>query len=231
MGINQTLRTKLGEYAEEKHRQYHMSVVLGQKNMLGVRMPKVRELAKWAAKQDWQSEWDDLSEDCYEELMIKGLLIGYGKLSREEQTAYLKKYIPLISSWEICDGCCVTCKFMQKDQEYWFTFLQPYLRSEQELEARFAVVCMMNYFVNEEYLERLFQAFVEVKEYKYFSEIAVAWAVARCYIKYPSQTWEYLEKRSLNDYIRNQAIQKIRESTKVSEEDKERLCDLKVNTK
>ena len=82
--------------------------------MLGVRMPKVRELAKWVAKQEWQEEWDELSGEYYEELMIKGSLIGYGKLSIEEQTDYLRKFIPMIHDWGICDCCCSTWKFMKK---------------------------------------------------------------------------------------------------------------------
>ena len=76
MKLIQTLRDSLTASADEKYKQFHQSLVPGLTNMLGVRMPKVREVAKWAAKQDWQAEWEELSNDCYEELMIKGILIG-----------------------------------------------------------------------------------------------------------------------------------------------------------
>ena len=227
MTINQTLREKLAEASEEQYKKFHQSLVPGLTNMLGVRMPKVRELAKWAAKQEWQSEWETLSVDCYEELMIKGLLIGYGKLTKEEQTYYLEKFIPLIDSWGICDCCCSTWKFMKNNQEYWFDFLKFFLESEREFEARTAIVSMLDYFINEDYLERLFQAFDEVRKGRYYVDMAVAWAVSVCYAKYPCETRKYLEKDLLDEFTHNKAIQKIRESYRVSEEEKRSLLALK----
>lgn len=228
MGINQTLRTKLHELAEDEYKNFHKSLVPGLTNMLGVRMPKVRELAKWASKQDWQSEWDDLSNDCYEELMIKGLLIGYGKLSQEEQTTYLKKYVPLINNWAICDCCCSTWKFMQKDREYWFDFLQQYVDSENEFEIRFAVVSMLDYYITDDYIEQLYDIFDSITHDGYYVKMAVAWAVSICYVKYPKLTWDYLEKKSLDSFTHNKAIQKIRESNCVSKEEKDKILELKV---
>lgn len=228
MGINQTLRTKLHELAEDEYKKFHKSLVPGLTNMLGVRMPKVRELAKWASKQDWQSEWDDLSNDCYEELMIKGLLIGYGKLSQEEQTTYLKKYVPLINNWAICDCCCSTWKFMQKDREYWFDFLQQYVDSENEFEIRFAVVSMLDYYITDDYIEQLYDIFDSITHDGYYVKMAVAWAVSICYVKYPKLTWDYLEKKSLDSFTHNKAIQKIRESNCVSKEEKDKILELKV---
>ena len=227
MGIHQTLRTKLNEAVEEKYKEFHQSLVPGLDSMLGVRMPKIREIAKWAAKQNWQEEWEDISDSCYEELMIKGLLIGYGKLSREEQTEYLKKYIPLMNNWAICDCCCSTWKFMKKDMEYWFAFLEPYLKSENEFEVRFAIVSMLDHFITENYIDRMFVAFDEVRQEGYYVKMAVAWAVSICYIKFSEKTWKYLEKGSLDDFTHNKAIQKIRESYRVSKEEKERLLSLK----
>lgn len=227
MGIHQTLRTKLNEAVEEKYKEFHQSLVPGRDSMLGVRMPKIREIAKWAAKQNWQEEWEDISDSCYEELMIKGLLIGYGKLSREEQTEYLKKYIPLMNNWAICDCCCSTWKFMKKDMEYWFAFLEPYLKSENEFEVRFAIVSMLDHFITENYIDRMFVAFDEVRQEGYYVKMAVAWAVSICYIKFSEKTWKYLEKGSLDDFTHSKAIQKIRESYRVSKEEKERLLSLK----
>lgn len=223
MQLTQTLRDSLAASAEEKYKQFHQSLVPGLTNMLGVRMPKIREFAKRASKQDWQAEWQELSNDCYEELMIKGLLIGYGKLTKEEQADYLKKYVPFINNWGICDCCCSTWKFMKKDQSYWFAFLQPYLKSENEFEVRFAIVSLLDHFINDAYLERLFQIFDEISHEGYYVKMAIAWAVSICYIKYPMETGKYLKKNTLDDFTHNKAIQKIRESYRVSEVEKENL--------
>ena len=145
----------------------------------------------------------------------------------DAEADYLKKYVPIINNWGICDCCCSTWKFMKKDQAYWFTFLDPYLKSENEFEVRFAIVSLLDHFINNTYLERLLQVFEKVKHEGYYVKMAVAWAVSICYIKYPQETVEYLKKNTLDDFTHNKAIQKIRESYRVSEEEKENLLCLK----
>jgi len=229
MGTYQIVREKLCEFIDDDYKKFHSSLVPGLTTMMGVRMPKIREVAKWAAKQNWQSEWELFSNDCYEELMIKGILIGYGKLTKEEQKEYMIRFIPLINNWAICDCCCNTWKFVQKDQEYWWEFLLPYLKSEREYEVRFAVVMMLNYYVEETYIERLFECFDQISHEGYYVKMAIAWALSICYVKYPKKTWRYLERKSLDDFTHNKSIQKIRESYRVSKEEKEKLLKLKVN--
>ena len=227
MELVQKIREKLQESIDEVYQEFHTSLVPGLTNMLGVRMPKVREIAKWASGEDWQTVWEELGQDSYEELMIKGLLIGYGKLTQEEQIQYLKRYVPLINNWGICDCCCSTWKFMKKNQDEWLSFLQSYAKSDSEFEVRFAMVALLNYFVNENYLERLFQIFNETTHEGYYVKMAIAWAVSVCYVKFPGETAAYLENDRLDDFTHNKAIQKIRESFRVSKEDKEKLLLLR----
>ena len=63
-------------------------------------------------------------------------------------------------------------------------------------------------------------------------KMAVAWAVSVCYVKFPEKTRVLLERESeeaggLPDWTHNKAIQKIRESRRVSPEEKEALNRLK----
>ena len=57
--------------------------------------------------------------------------------------------------------------------------------------------------------------------------MAAAWAVSVCYVKFPEKTEVFLRKNLLDDFTHNKAIQKIRESYRVSKEDKERLKELR----
>ena len=75
--------------------------------------------------------------------------------------------------------------------------------------------------------ELLDSYFEKVKHEGYYVKMAVAWAVSICYIKYPKETVEDLKKNTLDDFTHNKAIQKIRESYRVSEEEKENLLCLK----
>ena len=62
---------------------------------------------------------------------------------------------------------------------------------------------------------------------EYYVQMSVAWLISICYIKYPSITIKYIMNNKLDDFTHNKAIQKIRESYRVSKEDKEHLNMLK----
>ena len=107
---------------------------------MGVRVPQLRRISKKAAREDYWSFTKEADPEIYEELMIRGMMIGYARLSREERRRELEAFVPYINNWAICDCCCATYKFMEKDQEEWFAFLELYADSVQEYEIRFALV-------------------------------------------------------------------------------------------
>lgn len=217
------LRNELRTHIDETYKQFHSSLVPGLTEMMGVRIPVLRELAKKAAKEDYYGFSEDFQSSVYEEVMIRGMMIGYAKFSIEEQQRELRKFVPLINNWAVCDSCCTTYKFMKKNQEEWFSFLEPYLNSSQEYEIRFAVVCLLDFFIQEAFIDRIFSCFSNIHHEGYYVKMAVAWAVSVCYVKFPEKTEEFLLKNTLDAFTHNKAIQKIRESYRVSREDKERL--------
>ena len=61
------------------------------------------------------------------------------------------------------------------------------------------------------------------KRQGYYVKMAVAWAVSICYIHFPEKTQKLLKENSLDDWTHNKTIQKIRESLRISKEEKEML--------
>ena len=118
---------------------------------------------------------------------------------------------------------------MKKDQEEWFAFLKTYAVSGKEYEIRFALVAMLDYFINEEYIDQVLEILGQVRHEGYYVKMAAAWAVSICYVKFPEKTEGFLKKDLLDDFTHNKSIQKIRESYRVSKEDKERLKTLRRN--
>ena len=86
---------------------------------------------------------------------------------------------------------------------------------------------MLLHFVTEEYLERLFEVFNEIKVPAYYVKMAVAWAVSVCFVKFPEATMQFLKQNELDDETFNKSIQKIRESRQVSQEKKKAVSMLK----
>lgn len=116
---------------------------------------------------------------------------------------------------------------MKKDQDYWFDFISAYAFSNQEYQIRFGLVSLLDYFVQEKYLCRIFSLLDQIHHEGYYVKMGAAWLVSICYIKYPSETWNYLERDRLDEFTHNKGIQKIRESHRISKEEKDRLLTLK----
>lgn len=227
--VTEWIREELEKNADPSYREFHRSLVPGLDNFLGIRVPKLREISRKAAKEDYWSFVREADRKIYEELMIRGMMIGYARLSKEEQRRELEEFVPCITNWAVCDCCCSTYKFMKKDQEEWFAFLKTYAASDKEYEIRFALVAMLDYFINEAYIDQVLEILGQVRHEGYYVKMAAAWAVSICYVKFPEKTEEFLRKNLLDDFTHNKSIQKIRESYRVSKEDKERLKTLRRN--
>ena len=225
--VTQWVREELKKNTDPDYREFHKSLVPGMGNFLGVRVPQLRRISKKAAREDYWRFAKEADTEMYEELMVRGMMIGYARLSKEEQRRELEAFVPYINNWAICDCCCATYKFMKKGQEEWFAFLKVYADSVQEYEIRFALVSMLDFFINEEYIDQVLEILGKVRHEGYYVKMAAAWAVSVCYVKFPEKTEVFLRKNLLDDFTHNKAIQKIRESYRVSKEEKERLKELR----
>lgn len=217
------IRAELQQNIDEQYKAFHASLVPGIGTFLGVRVPKLREIAKKAAKEDYQTFFSEADVTVYEELMIRGMMIGYAKLTLEQQKQELERFIPYINNWAICDCCCATYKFMKKNQEEWLEFLKTYLKKEEEYEVRFAIVCLLDFFIHELYIDEVLELLADSRHDAYYVKMADAWALSVCYIRFPQKTEPILERETLDFDIRKKAVQKIRESLRISKEEKERL--------
>ncbi len=219
------IKNQLIELKEEKYQKFHSKLVPGIKNVLGVRVPKVRKIAKELAKTgNWQDYKD---EEYYEELMIQGLVICYANIDLSEKLNLLKKYIPKINNWGICDVVCATLKISDRDREDVWRFVQPLINSDKEFEVRFGIVILLNYFINAEYIDKLLKIFDNVNHKGYYVKMAIAWAISICFIKYWDKTINYLSTCKLDNWTYNKAIQKTCESYRISADRKHLLKGMK----
>lgn len=229
------VRQKLLALAEPEYRAFHSNLLPGIEHILGVRVPKLRDLAKQIVKavssdpdqSIWRMYLDTVQCEYYEEAMIFGMIIGYAKMDDEERIQRLDSFVPLINNWAVCDCCCSTLKFMAKNPEGWFPYLLGQIQKGDEFSIRFGVVCLMDYYITEAWIDRLLQIFQSVCHEAYYVKMAVAWAVSMCYVKFPEKTREFLETDTLDTFTHNKSIQKIRESYRVSKAEKEELNKLK----
>lgn len=224
---NMDIRKKLIELREEEYRLFQQKLIPNQENILGIRIPKLRSLAKEIAKGDWENYLRNSEEEHFEEIMLKGMVIGYIKVPLEQRLELIKWFVPKIDNWSVCDSFCVGLKFAKKHREEVWDFLMPYLQSNKEFEIRFAVVMLLNYFLEKEYIEECLKIFNSIQHDGYYVKMGVAWAISIAYIKFPNETEKLLLQNDLDDFTYNKALQKITESYRIDQETKEKIRNMK----
>lgn len=87
---------------------------------------------------------------------------------------------------------------------------------------------LLDHYVTKEYLPEGLSLLKGVRSEAYYVQMAVAWAVSVCYVKFPAETLPVLQERVLPPFTQNKSIQKIRESFRVGKADKEMLLQYKL---
>ncbi|MGI6070302.1 MAG: DNA alkylation repair protein [Blautia sp.] len=222
------IRLRLEELVDEKYREFHSSLVPGEEHILGVRVPKLRALAKELAKGDWRSYLETATEETYEEIMLQGFVIGYAKMDSQEAYGRVAGFVPKIHNWAVCDCVCSTLNFAGKDLERTWEFLQPYLKDDREYYIRFGVIMLLDYFKKSpEYLSRVLEVLDGIHHDGYYVKMAVAWALSMYYIAYPKEVMEYFSHHHLDDFTYQKALQKIIESRQITEETRAQIREMK----
>lgn len=232
--IKNAIREQILALAEPSYQQFSSKLLPGTERIVGVRLPLLRKMAKQIVKnRDWRAyleqtvinsaDQSDSEEELFEEIMLQGFLIGYVPITPNERFYYLDKFIPKIDNWSVCDSVCATMKFTLEYKEETWTFLQKHVESNSEYGIRFAVVMYINYYITEEYIDKVLSELGKICHSAYYVKMAVAWAVSMCYVLNTKKTENFLKTCTLDDFTYNKAIQKIIESRQIDKEEKEKL--------
>jgi len=225
--MDQNIRNKLLALSEEKYKDFSQKLSPGAEEMLGVRLPNLRRLAKEIAKGNVQSYLAQDPGEYFEEIMLFGMVLGYADLSFGERWKEIEKFLPAVTNWSVCDSFCTGLPVSEGEREAVWEWLCSYTQREEEFHVRFAVVMMLLHYVDEAYLVQVLKKLDEINHPGYYAKMAVAWAVCECYVKFPEVTEKYLLLSHLAPFTYNKAIQKILESRRVSPEQRERLRGMK----
>ena len=153
--MKEEIKEKLKELADEKYRQFHSKLCPGTENILGIRIPVLRNYAKELVKQYPVKELlEKIGNEYYEEVMLQGMVIGLAKEDLNTILIWIEQFIPKIDNWAVCDTFCAGLKITKKYPSQMWEFIQKYLKSQKEFEIRFAVVMMLDYYITEEYIEK-----------------------------------------------------------------------------
>ena len=210
-----------------KYKEFHGKLIMSD-NLIGVRTPELKRIAKIIARSNYEEFFKENKHQLYEENLVHGLVLGYLKLDFNELKPLVNDFIPYIDNWAVCDMTVANLKVYKKNKtkDIVFNEIKDYINNDNPWINRFGYVLLLEYFIEEKYIDEIFKL-CEVYKDEYYVKMAIAWLISMCYIKHKGRTLTFLKKHKLDVWTHNKAIQKIIESNRVEDSDKLMLRGLK----
>lgn len=193
--------------------------------LLAIKTPAVRKLSQEIAQGNYISFLDHMPHSTYDILAICGFLIPHINDFKTIEK-YLAKYADLVDCWAGCD--LLKFKVTAQNEADYFNLASRYIRSNKTYVRRIGLIILFEFTENEKYLDKVFDLIRSLKtEQEYYVNMAVAWLVAELVIKNRDKTLKFLDTDPLNAFTINKAVQKCRDSFRVTSADKQMLLKYK----
>lgn len=228
--MNTQINRKFQELAESDYKSFNERIIPTNYEVLGIRMPALKKLAKeLAVSPEVESYLQQAEYTTYEHILLYGLVLGQlKKPSLEMIFRYLDPLILKFDNWAHVDTIISACKVFNKYPEETLAHFLPFKTHEGEFTKRVFVIVLMDYFMNEAYIDKSLKHLSEVPQGQYYVDMAIAWAISVGLIKFYDQTLPMLTQKTFSKFVHNKAIQKARESYRITPEVKEQLNTLKI---
>ncbi|MCC8159894.1 MAG: DNA alkylation repair protein [Oscillospiraceae bacterium] len=221
--------TELVEYlktlADGEYKKFTDSLVPDCKYSLGVRVPILRAAAKEIVKGNY-AEFLKCDKGIYrEEIMLDGMVMSLIKCDYPQMLRYIKEYADKITSWETCD--IVSFKGLKKYLPEFWGDTEYFIYNENPWIVRFGFKCLLDFYLTDEYIDAVLDRVNSVNSDFYYVQMMQAWLIATAAAKCRDKAMAFLADNRLNAVTQNMAVRKIRESNRISKEDKETAARLK----
>lgn len=219
--------TKLIDYLysikDVKYKEFNDKIIKTNYETIGVRMPTLKSISKKISKYDLEGFIRiGIKSNIYEILMLVGLVISNIK-DINLYDVYINKFVNVMDSWCFTDTISKNSKVLNTtDINYAYSFI----KSESEFTKRFGYVLILDHYINKGNLNVIFNLIKKEKVHSYYVDMSISWLLSELYIKYKSETYSFISNTKLSEFILKMTIRKIKDSYRVSIEDKEILNEL-----
>lgn len=199
-----------------KYREFHSGLTNTNLSIIGVRVPILRNIAKKILKTDVEKFFEVIGNEYYEEVFIEGIVLANS--SEEILDKYLMGFIRKVDNWAICDSFCSSLKIVNKKQGKYWIYFTGLIDPENEFQTRVSLIVLMNYYLNDNYIDRVLKIVSSIKSDYYYINMAISWLLSVAIIDYKDKVIELLESRSLCKFVQNKTISKIQDSYRIDKD-------------
>lgn len=228
-----TIYERLLEVQDLEYKDFQSKLVpnISPDTMIGVRTPQMRAIAKELSKSGEAKEFlESLPHKYYEENIIHFFVVSLIK-DFDECVREVEKFLPYIDCWPVCDQS--SPKVFKKNHEKILPLIKKWISSDHVYTSRFGMRILMNEFLDEDFKSEYLKWVASKmppsnQDADYYLKMMVAWYFATALAKQYDATVPFIERKKLEPWTHNKAIQKAMESFRVSDEHKEYLRTLKI---
>lgn len=160
--------------------------------------------------------------DYYEIDMLKGMSLVLADLPFADKSPLLREFADTIENWAVCDSN--TIRPSAGERESYFDFFCSLARDNHPFVCRYGLVNLLSRYIDESHIDAIFALLSDVAFGEYYVDMAVAWLVAEAMAKCRDKTVVFMEndgKNILDAFTYNKSLQKMRDSYRVSAQDKQ----------
>ena len=164
----------LKSLGNKEYQDFH-SKITECEDLIGIKTSILKDIAKEIAKGDYQSFLEVNESLLYEPIMIEGFIYGNLKLSFSELTNYLDSYLLKVNNWAHVDLLVSSLKTFKRNQKDGFVYVKKLLHSKNTWSKRCAVVILLNYYINDNYIDKTLELASKIKTKEYYVRMSIAW--------------------------------------------------------
>ena len=195
--------------------------------IIGVRTPALRDLAKRLGKQEDISIFlDTLPHHYFDENQLHAFIIS-GMKDYDACMARLQAFLPYVDNWATCDQ--MSPKIFRKHKQELLGEIRKWIASDHTFTVRFGIGMLMEHYLDEDFDPQYPEMVAGVVSDQYYVNMMIAWYFATALAKQYDAVLPYIEQRRLSPWTHNKTIQKAVESYRITDEQKTYLRTLKTS--
>ena len=192
---------------------------------IGVRTPDLRKYAKQLVKRDDIFDFlHALPHQYFDENQLHAFILSemkdYGICIEE-----VDRFLPYVDNWATCDQ--LSPKAFGKNKDRLLLHIRNWIESDHTYTKRFAIGMLMQHYLDDDFDSDYPEIVAKVRSEEYYVNMMIAWYFATALAKQYEAVIPYIEGQRLDVWTHNKAIQKARESRRITPEQKEYLKTLK----
>lgn len=219
-------RGMLRESAEPRLAEFSSKLTPGKDRIIGVRIPRIRQIAGNVVKDDWRSVLDDVPQ-CFEEEVLRGLVIATAPMDVRERISLTDDFLQYIDNWATCDVFCSSWRVPRGEEDAAWDYFSSLMDGGDEFGMRVSLISRMSHFKDEPRSRDLLEDIAGHDNPGYYYRMGAAWTVSTIYVRHQAPVMELLRSGRMEPWTHNKSIQKICESRRVTDEERDAVRALR----